>query len=72
MELTEICVVQHSYDREGCEEIKFIGAYTSEDAAQEAISRARHQVGFLDHPTDFHISRYELGKDHWTEGFVTL
>jgi len=56
----------------GEEDAKFIGAYRTEDDARAAIERLRDQPGFRHFPDGFHIARYVLGKDHWTEGFVTV
>jgi hypothetical protein len=28
--------------------------------------------GFRQHPKGFIIDAYEVGKDHWTEGYVTV
>jgi hypothetical protein len=47
-----------------------IGVYKTEDDAKSAIGRLKEQPGFIDYPDGFIIDRYELGKDHWTEGFV--
>ena len=67
----------------GQEDIKLIGVYSSSKTAQAAIERVRGQPGFREHPqiidpvTDddesgFYIEQYELDKDHWLEGFVTV
>ncbi|HEV2189599.1 MAG TPA: hypothetical protein VGR70_20480 [Stellaceae bacterium] len=53
------------------ETAKLIGVYRSEDDAQAAVARLRDQPGFRHFHDGFHIERYELNKDHWTEGFVT-
>jgi hypothetical protein len=53
------------------ENAKFIGAYRTENDAKRAIERLRHQPGFRHFPENFHIEKYEINKDHWTEGFVT-
>ena len=70
--MTEVFVVQH-VAREGYdnEDIKFIGVYSTEKAAQGAIHRLTPQPGFADYPDGFHIDRYELDRDHWVEGFVS-
>ena len=65
------------------EDIKLIGAYHSLEAAHEAIERLKSQPGFCDFPRlldslvdddeqGFYIDEYELDKDHWPEGFVTV
>lgn len=56
----------------GDEDAKFIGVYRSEDDARAAVERLRDQPGFRHFPDGFHIERYELNKDHWVEGFVTV
>ena len=59
-----------------------IGVYESQIAAEAAVLRLAHQPGFRDHPeirnpgTDdrengFYIDEYQIGEDHWKEGFVT-
>ncbi|WP_218033044.1 serine kinase [Brevifollis gellanilyticus] len=67
------------------DDVKMIGAYLTRVDAVQAVDRLRGQPGFCDHPkivdpqsgsaTDmqgFHINEYELGKDHWTEGYVAV
>ena len=60
-----------------------IGVYRSAEAARAAIDRLKTQPGFCDHPrlidpmhdeeeTGFYLSEFELDKDHWTGGFVTM
>lgn len=60
-----------------------IGVYRTLEAAKAAVSRLALQPGFSQHPNiiapdltseeqGFYISEYELDKDHWTEGFVTM
>lgn len=68
--MTHVFLVHHVYENDGTEEVKFIGAYSSEDRAQAAIARLSPQSGFVDHPGGFQVGRYELDHDHWTEGFV--
>ena len=47
-----------------------IGAYATEPDARAAITRLSNKPGFVDHRMGSQIERYELGQDHWTEGFV--
>jgi homoserine kinase type II len=55
-----------------CDDEKLIGVYESQDAAQAAVERLRVQPGFRDTPEGFQIHRYEINRDHWTEGYVTV
>jgi len=48
----------------------FIGAYSTDWEARDAIERLKGKPGFVDAPDGFQIFPYELNKDHWTEGFV--
>lgn len=68
-----VYVVRHVHvaDNGDDEDVKFIGVYSSEDAANAAIARLRLQSGFRDHPAGFRVDPYEIDKDHWTEGFIS-
>jgi len=52
--------------------VKIIGVYTSEELAQAAVERTRSLPGFADHPDGFRVERYDIDRDHWPRGFVTL
>ena len=68
----EVVYVLHhvrSADEDG-DDAKLIGVYGSRQAANDAIRRLADKPGFREHPDGFVAERYELGKDHWTEGFV--
>ena len=60
--------LQHEHD----DDAKFIGVYRTEVAALAAIERLSVQPGFSSCPNGFHIAEYELNKDHWTEGFISV
>jgi len=53
------------------EDIKLIGVYSSETAASDAVARLKLKPGFRDHPQGFHVERYEVDRDQWTEGFIS-
>ncbi len=70
--MNAVYVVQHAYENQaGYDEVKFIGVYSSERAAQAAVERLRSEPGFRNRPNGFHVERYELDRDHWAEGYVT-
>ncbi|MEN3952841.1 hypothetical protein [Iodidimonas sp. SYSU 1G8] len=56
-------------DDEYADDFKLIGIYKTKRGATAAIKRVADQPGFRDYPLGFEIHPYELGKDHWTEGF---
>jgi len=49
--------------------IKIIGLYSSERRASDAIARLSKMPGFRDYPSGFHVDRYILDRDNWSEGF---
>jgi hypothetical protein len=59
-------------DEQAGDDVKILGVYSSAAAAQARIESARTLPGFNDEPDCFQVARYTLGKDEWTEGFVTL
>jgi len=53
------------------DDCKMLGVYADTASAGAAIARARSRPGFRDEPDCFMIDTYTVGKDQWTEGFVT-
>lgn len=53
------------------EDVKLIGVYQTKADAVHALMRARQLPGFSDAPEGFDINEYEVGKDHWLEGYFT-
>ena len=49
-----------------------IGVYRSKGDATEAIRRLKGQPGFVAYPEGFEIHAYEVGKDHWEEGYARM
>jgi len=69
----DVFILWHVHEIQGGDDDeKLIGVYQSEDDAMAAIERLRSQPGFKDTPEGFQIDRYEINKDHWTEGYVTV
>lgn len=54
------------------EDSKLIGVYESREEAERAKERGSKQPGFAEHPKGFLVDEHQIGKDHWTEGFVTV
>lgn len=57
---------------DGYDDFKIIGIYSSPEAAQGGINRARKLAGFQDEPDCFNIDRFTVDEDNWTDGFMTL
>jgi len=68
--MNEVFILWHSREI-GDDETndKLVGAYSSAAAAEAAIARKLAFPGFRDYPDGFHISRYALDEDAWSEGF---
>lgn len=68
--MESVFVVQHVYERDGADDVKFIGVYDSEEAAEAAVEQLRIQPGFAETSQGFYVDRYELNQTHWLEGFI--
>lgn len=67
-----VFLLQHEHQLDvASTDVKVIGVYSSESLANEAVARLSSRAGFSENPEGFSVSRYELNKDHWIEGFVT-
>ncbi|MCB5951014.1 hypothetical protein LI951_02930 [Enterococcus sp. BWT-B8] len=72
-----VYLLQHSYDYEvidgvTIEETKIIGIYSTRKSAEDVKKIFKEKQEFKRFLNDcFYIDKYQLGKDHWTEGFVT-
>ena len=51
---------------------KLIGVYSSEAEAEAAKARKLQYEGFRDEPDGFLIDKYELNRDYWSEGYITV
>ena len=51
---------------------KLIGVYSSAAEAEVAKRRKLQFEGFRDYPDCFLVSEYEIDKDAWSEGFVSM
>ena len=67
-----VYVLQHGRPVDtGDEDVKFIGVYSSRDAAEVAVARTAALPGFRNAADGFSIDAYELDKDYWVEGYVS-
>jgi hypothetical protein len=68
----DVFILWHVHELESGDDEKLIGVHQTEDDAKAVIDRLRSQPGFKDTPEGFQIDRYEINKDHWTEGYVVV
>lgn len=59
-------------DDEPAGDAKLLGVYSSSQAAEARITRARQLPGFGDTPDGFEVSEYVLDQDEWREGYETV
>ena len=57
---------------EGAPKAKLLGVYSSDQKAQDRISRSLDKPGFTDHPDDFLIVPATVDKDEWPDGYVNV
>lgn len=69
----DVFILWHVHELpDGEEDAKLIGVYATAEDAEAAKLRVLPQSGFRDLPEGFQVSRYTVGEDHWTEGYVTV
>jgi homoserine kinase type II len=69
----KVYVVQHVHVQGNDEEdVKFLGVYSSRENADAAITRLGQATGFAETSERFFVDEYQVDKDHWVEGFVTV
>ncbi len=69
--MRSVFILWHIHEFGGESDEKLIGVYETQDDAESAIARLSEKPGFKDTSHGFEICEYELGKDHWIEGYFT-
>jgi hypothetical protein len=67
-----VFLLWHAYQLDGKEESKFLGVFSNNEKAQEAIKFYRTIKGFNRFPNEFLIVKHEINKRQWLEGFATM
>lgn len=67
----QVYLLWHANDLDEEVDVKLLGVYSSYQKAEAARLQVSDKPGFQQHLEGFHIDRYELDEDQWTEGFVT-
>jgi len=65
-----VFLLWHVHEIAGADSEKLIGVYETAELAKQAIQRLATKPGFIATPNGFLYERYDLNRDHWTEGFV--
>jgi len=67
-----VFVLQHEYEINEIDEVKFIGVFSSEDKASAVVDELILMPGFRNHPRDcFHIDKCKIDSFEWKEGFIS-
>ena len=70
--MSKVYILEHIYEADDIEEIKFIGVFSLKTKAESAIEFLSKKPGFIDHPLDcFQISEEKLDEYEWKEGFIS-
>jgi hypothetical protein len=69
--MDSVFILWHSHEIDGGTDEKLIGVYKTREDAESAISRLASKPGFKDARDGFEIHEYVLGRDGWTEGYVS-
>jgi hypothetical protein len=68
----KIYIVEHVYEKDEEEEIKYIGVFSSRKKAEEAVDILFEKPGFINHPKScFQISEGKLNRYGWVDGFTS-
>ena len=70
--MSNIYIVQHSYEIANCEETKFIGAFSTLKKAEKIVKKYKKLPGFKDYQDKFFIDEYEMDVSEWREGFSRI
>lgn len=68
--MASVYLLQHCYEKDGIEEIKTIGIYSTRKNAEIIIEKYKKLNGFKDYKENFFIDEYVIDKSFWGEGFV--
>jgi len=68
--MKKVYLVNHNYELQGCDEIKFIGIFSSEKKAKKAVKKLKKQKGFKKYKKGFTIGKCPLNQIYWDGGFI--
>lgn len=69
--MKSVFILWHSHEIDGDVDEKLIGVYRTHEDAEAAIGRLKGKPGFADTPSGFEIHESVLGRDGWTEGYIS-
>jgi len=69
--MDSVFLLWHTHEIDGETKDKLIGVYANRSDAQAAIARLSDKPGFRDSVDGFEIASYVVGRDGWTEGYIS-
>jgi len=69
--MDSVFILWHCHQNVGDSDDKLIGVYKTREDAEAAIGRLKDKPGFKDAVDGFEIHDYVLGRDGWTEGYIS-
>jgi len=69
--MDSVFILWHCHQTSGDSDDKLIGVYKTRDDAEAAIGRLKDKPGFKDAIDGFEIHDYVLGRDGWSEGYIS-
>lgn len=66
-----VYLLDHVYEKDGEEVVKFIGAFSSEENAKAVVGKLKNMRGFNRFPEEcFVVSRCIVDQYGWSDGFI--
>lgn len=70
--MEKVYILEHIYEENEIEEIKFIGVFSSSEKAQSVINELSSFPGFNKYPIEcFQISEEKIDHYEWKDGFIS-
>lgn len=69
--MDSVFILWHSHEIDDETDAKLIGVYKTHEEAEAARGRLESKPGFRETPEGFEVHEYVLGRDGWTEGFIS-
>jgi hypothetical protein len=69
--MDSVFILWHSHEVGSESDEKLIGVYKTRADAEAAIERLKGKPGFRDAVDGFQIHDYVIGRDGWTEGYIS-
>ena len=66
-----VYILWHCHQTAGDSDDKLIGVYKTREDAEAAMRRLADKPGFKDAVDGFEIHDYVVGRDGWTEGYIS-